>query len=98
MLLTLFFFLVCMKCLYQKNPDAQCLGEYRTQALIQFKANERSLVRKGIWTQFQNVVQEYMDLDHAELVPPAVLNKPVGKMFYLESKRVQLHYKAKCIL
>ena len=72
-----------MKCLYQKNPDAQTLGEYMTQALNQFKANECSLVRKGIWTQFQNVVQEYMDLDHAELVPPAELNKPVGKMFYL---------------
>ena len=72
-----------MKCLYQNKPDALSLGESRTQALNRFKANERSLVRKGIWTQFQNVVQEYIGLDHAELVPPAEPNKPVGKMFYL---------------
>ena len=80
-----------------KNTDAMSLEESRTQALNRFKANEHSLVRKGIWTQFQNVVQGYIDLDHAELVPPAELNKPVGKMFYLNQERVQLHNKLRIV-
>ena len=30
--------------------------------------NEKSILRRNIWKPFQNVVQEYMDLGHAELI------------------------------
>ena len=29
------------------------------------------------------MMQEYLDLEHAELVPPEDLNKPVQDMFYM---------------
>ena len=45
------------------------LGDSRKQALQQYQANERSLLKKGTWKSFQSVVQEYLDLDHAEPVP-----------------------------
>ena len=44
------------------------LGESRTQALQRFRANESSTMRKGTWEQFQRVIQEYLDLQHAQLV------------------------------
>ena len=37
---------------------------------------------KGIWDAFQENLQEYLQLDHAE-VPPAEVDRPVGDVFYL---------------
>ena len=44
------------------------LGESRTQALNRARANERSLIRKEKLPQFQAVMQEYLDLGHAQPV------------------------------
>ena len=44
------------------------LGESQTQALNRAKANERSLLRRNVWPQFQEVMQEYVDLGHAKPV------------------------------
>ena len=52
-----------------RRTDVPSLGESRRQAIQRFEANERSVFRKGNWTAFQEVVQEYMDLSHAEPVP-----------------------------
>ena len=46
-------------------PD---LGESRTPALHRFRSNESSTIRKGTWPKFQQVIQEYLDLDHARPV------------------------------
>ena len=44
------------------------LGESHTQALNRAKANERSLLRRNVWPQFQEVMKEYVDLGHAKPV------------------------------
>ena len=60
-------------CRYQvtlpKRDDVPPLGDSRSQALHRYMTNERSILRKGIWKPFQDVVQSYLDLGHAELVP-----------------------------
>ena len=60
--------------------NAPLLGESRLQADM---ANERSILYKGTYDKFQCVVQEYLDLNHAEIVLPSEINKPVGKTYYL---------------
>ena len=47
------------------------LGESQTQAVNRAKANERSLLRRNVWPQFQEVIQEYVDLGHAKPVLPS---------------------------
>ena len=61
------------KCRYQVSlpwkPDAPPLGDSRSQALSRYISNERSILRRNVWKAFQEVVQSYLDLGHAELVP-----------------------------
>ena len=45
------------------------LGELRQMAIKLFKQNERSLRRKGLLNQFEDVVNEYIELDRSEPVP-----------------------------
>ena len=59
------------------------LGDSRQLALKRYYSNERSLKKKGTWEQFQSVVREYADLDHAELVPRDELQRPAGTVYYL---------------
>ena len=59
------------------------LGESKGTALRRFQANERALLRKGQWQQFQKVIQEYLDLDHARPVTAAELLLPTEEVFYL---------------
>ena len=66
-----------------KRPDAPTIGESRSQAVNCFKANERSIVKRGTWPAFQQVVQEYLDLNHAELVPEKELERPMSTTYYL---------------
>ena len=54
----------------RKNEQSP-LGSSRAQAIDRFMINERSLIRKGTHKQFQAVVREYLDLKHAEPVPPS---------------------------
>ena len=60
-------------CRYQvtlpKKPDAQPLGNSRDQAVSRYQSNEKSIIRRNIWKPFQDVIQGYLDLKHAEPVP-----------------------------
>ena len=67
-------------CRYQvtlpRKPDMQPLGDSRAQALSRYFSNERSILRRNVWKDFQDVVQTYLDLGHAELVPSSQLTLP----------------------
>ena len=65
-----------------RRTDVPSLGECRRQANQRFEANERAVLRKGNWTAFHEVVQEYMDLDHAEPVPQ-LTSIPQHEVYYL---------------
>lgn len=49
------------------------LGLSRPQALHRYLSNEKALVRKGNHEAFQAVIQEYLDLGHAEKIPSSDL-------------------------
>ena len=69
-----------------KNPSAKL-----SQAVWRFLSLERSLNAKGCFKEFSDVMQEYLDLGHAEIVPIADLEKPPDSIFYLPMHAV---YKA----
>ena len=54
-------------------PD---LGSSRNMAVKRFLQNERSLKRKDKLSQFQDVLQEYISLDHSEPVPASEIQSP----------------------
>ena len=54
-----------------KKSDVPPLGDSRSQALSRYINNERSILRRDVWEPFQEVVQSYLDLGHAELIPPS---------------------------
>ena len=64
-------------CRYQvtlpRRDDVPPLGESRSQALCRYIANERAILRRNIYKPFQDVVQSYLDLGHAKLVPASDL-------------------------
>ena len=66
-----------------KKPDTKQIGESRSQAVRRFLSLERSLHAKNRFDEFGSVMQEYLDLGHAELVPPSDLEKPQHQVFYL---------------
>jgi len=66
-----------------RKGDAPVLGESRSQALRRLKSNEQSLLKKGMWQQFQDVVKEYLDLGHAEPIPNNELNLPDPQVYYM---------------
>ena len=55
------------------------LGDSRAQAFSRYVANERSILRRGIYDQFQEVVAGYLTLNHAELVPAS---EPLPQKYY----------------
>ena len=63
--------------------NTMTIGESRTQAVRRFLALERSLNRKGWFPEFDAVMTEYFDLQHAELVPLKDCEKPTDRVFYL---------------
>lgn len=44
---------------------------------------EQSLHSQGKWNPFNEVVKEYLDLEHAELVPKQDFLKPASSIYYL---------------
>ena len=52
-----------------KRPNAKLIGESRTQAVRRFLSLERSLHSKGQCDAFKDVMEEYFQMGHAELVP-----------------------------
>ena len=53
-----------------RRPEIGQLGESRSQAVPRLTSLERSLARRGQQSQFNSVIEEYLDLRHAELMPP----------------------------
>ena len=72
-----------------KNPQTKPLGESRSSAVRRFLSLERSLNSKNQFEEFATVMNEYMDLKHAELVPEADLHKPPQDTFYLPMHAVR---------
>ncbi len=66
-----------------KDPQARPLGESRSSAVRRFLSLERALRSKGRFEEFASVMNEYLDLKHAEVVPEADLFKPMQETFYL---------------
>ena len=57
-----------------RRDPVTSLGLSRPQAIHRFLSNEQSIQRKGTYNAFQDVVREYIELGHAEPVPPNDLN------------------------
>ena len=72
-----------------RRENAKPLGESRSQAVQRFLSLERALHARNRFVEFENVVQEYFDLKHAELVPFEDLNKPVHDVFYMPMHAVR---------
>ena len=66
-----------------RKPEAPQLGDSRVHALQRFRSNERSISLKGNWETFQGVIQEYLDLGHAEPVPASALSRPPNLIYYM---------------
>ena len=66
-----------------KKEILSILGESRQTALKRYCQNERSLLKKGTWPQFETCVLEYPQLGHAEKVPADDLSKPADSHYYL---------------
>lgn len=66
-----------------RRPDAKPLGESRSLSVRRFLSLERSLRTKGQFQDFAEVIDEYLQLNHAELVPTADLERPREDVFYL---------------
>ena len=52
-----------------RRPGMPPLEDSKQQTLQHYQANEQAIIRKGNWPAFQAVVQEYLDLGHAQPVP-----------------------------
>ena len=72
-----------------RKPDAKSLGESRSQAVRRFLSLEHSLRCKGQFTEFGAVMEEYVELEHAEIVPTVDLDKSPCDIFYLPMHAVR---------
>ena len=59
------------------------LGESRNTALFRARSNERSLLRKKRYAEFQTVMAEYLELGHARLVSSEDLLLPAESTYYM---------------
>ena len=66
-----------------KDPNARPIGESRSQAVRRFLSLECSLNQKGCFKDFDTIMREYFDLNHAEPVPTRDMERPLGTTFYL---------------
>ena len=58
------------------KPGAKALDESRTQAVRRFLSLEQSLRTKNQFKDFLDVIEEYFEMDDAELVPTDDMQKP----------------------
>ena len=63
-----------------KKPHTKQLGESRSQAVRRFLSLERSLHGKGQFQELAEVIDEHLEMSHAELVPAA---EPCCDVFYM---------------
>ena len=66
-----------------RNSKGLVLGESKSRAVRRYLANEKALLSRGTYAQFQGVVQEYLDLAHAELLSPEDFLVPTPLTYYL---------------
>ena len=66
-----------------KRHGVKPLGESRSQAIRRFLSLERSLNSRCLFKEVNEVVLEYFELGHAEVVPFEDFYKPQDKVFYL---------------
>ena len=66
-----------------KKTTTQQLGQSLLTATTRFLRNETAIIKKGTWQKFQSVIQEYLDLGHAQKTTPKDLCTPVTQTFYL---------------
>ncbi len=64
------------------KPDARPLGESRSQAVKRFLSLECSMRSKNQFQELCEVMEEYFDQGHAEVVPAADLDRPPERIFY----------------
>ena len=69
-------------CLPRKQPTP-VLGKSRSQTARRFSSNKKTLIRKGTWPAFESGVHEYLDIGHAEEVPPDKVEAPDHLCYYL---------------
>ena len=72
----------------RKTPAIE-LGDSKKTALRRFYSNCRLLKQKGTWDSFKVAVEEYLAMDHAELVPPDEVDTPFRTSFYLPMHGVE---------
>ena len=72
-----------------KKAHHEPIGESRSMAVKRFLSMERSLFAKNRFEEFASVMNEYVELKHAELVPPSDLDKPPNEVFYLPMHAVR---------
>ncbi len=72
-----------------RNPRAKRLGESRSQAVRRFLSLERSLRAKDQFAEFSAVMEEYFEMQHAEVVPEGDQQKPSAEVFYLPMHAVR---------
>ena len=72
-----------------RRPNSKALGESRSQAVRRFLSLERSLHSKGQFEMFDDVMQEYFHMQHAEVVPSSDLDKSQQEVFYLPMHAVR---------
>ena len=65
-----------------KDPRPE-LGVSRQVALKRFLQNELSLTAKGRWNAYQKNLDEYHEMDHAEVIPFCELKPSLRDSFYL---------------
>ena len=65
-----------------RKTEVPPLGDSRAQALSRYIHNEQSILRRKIWKPFQEVIQIYLDLGHAELIPAS---EPTPSTSYMHS-------------
>lgn len=71
------------------KKEIEPIGESRSTAVRRFLSMERSLNTKGQFQELAEVMSEYFESDHAELVPEADLDKPPNQVFYLPMHTVR---------
>ncbi len=71
-----------------KKPGVPPLGESRSYAVKRFLSLERSLHSRNQFQALDDVMQEYFQEGHAELVPPKDAEKPREDVFYLPVQAV----------
>ena len=59
------------------------LGESRGRALFRAQANEKSLIKKNRWPDFQAVMNEYVTLKHAVAVAPPDSSSSTENHYYM---------------